>query len=532
VSHPFDPQLDQAIALHSQGEYAHALEIYQQILEAHPDGRPAHRLIAKLYCDQGDPEEALPRLQELLLTDPDDTLTRYYLAEAQHACAQSDDAIATLQQLLSHEPEHIDALYLLGCLYVDAGNAPFALEIFDRLCHLQPRHAEALNYLGILRQERNEPALAEHYFRQAIKANKHFTEAHINLGNLLAEEGRAEEALNQFSRALVISPLHPDALFNLAVFQQSRQRTQEAEALYRQLIAHIPDHVDAMNNLGLLLDSNGQSDEAEALWQNALTLQPDYINALFNLGNLCHARRQTQHALAFYQEILEIQPDNVSARYLVDALNGTLQDQAPDHYVRDLFDSFAPAFEKSLIEELAYRTPEVLSEILRKALPQGRRFSSVIDLGCGTGLMGVQIAPWCDQLTGVDLSPGMLERARQKGIYHALHEENLITFLEARSCEHDLITATDVFVYIGDLEPVFAAAVAALKSGGYFLFSTEKGKGASYTLTSSGRFQHSSRYVRQLASRYGFKVLTHHQATVRTENGKPVTGDCFLLQRK
>ncbi len=57
-------------------------------------------------------------------------------------------------------------------------------------------------------------------------------------------------------------------------------------------------------------------------------------------------------------------------------------------YVAHLFDDYAPRFENHLVRNLAYRGPEILSEMLRAgAAKAGRpfRFGHMIDLGCGTG---------------------------------------------------------------------------------------------------------------------------------------------------
>src|SRR5688500_4918458 len=89
-------------------------------------------------------------------------------------------------------------------------------------------------------------------------------------------------------------------------------------------------------------------------------------------------------------------------------------------YVRRLFDQHAPEFEESLVDRLGYRGPAILLDALAAVRGQRLRFGSVLDLGCGTGLAGSAIRPFCDWLVGVDLSPAMIERARAKGIYDQL----------------------------------------------------------------------------------------------------------------
>jgi predicted TPR repeat methyltransferase len=81
----------------------------------------------------------------------------------------------------------------------------------------------------------------------------------------------------------------------------------------------------------------------------------------------------------------------------------------------------------------------------------------VVDLGCGTGLFGVALAGQCRSLTGVDLSHEMLARARDRNIYDALVEDDLVTALAAMpEARADAVVAVDVLVYIGAIEGLFA----------------------------------------------------------------------------
>src|SRR5690348_4724110 len=82
----------------------------------------------------------------------------------------------------------------------------------------------------------------------------------------------------------------------------------------------------------------------------------------------------------------------------------------PTAYIRSLFDGYAPGFEDSLVGRLGYRGPDLLVDALARAAPL-TTLNSVLDLGCGTGLAGAAIRPHAKRLTGVDLSPRMLQAA-------------------------------------------------------------------------------------------------------------------------
>jgi predicted TPR repeat methyltransferase len=61
----------------------------------------------------------------------------------------------------------------------------------------------------------------------------------------------------------------------------------------------------------------------------------------------------------------------------------TTPDAAPAQHVRRIFDQCAGTFEKTLVNDLEYKTPELLFNLVRPHLKQDL---TVLDLGCGTGL--------------------------------------------------------------------------------------------------------------------------------------------------
>src|SRR6202167_5605440 len=92
-------------------------------------------------------------------------------------------------------------------------------------------------------------------------------------------------------------------------------------------------------------------------------------------------------------------------------------------YVRRLFDQYAGRYDTALTARLHYRGPAVLREAVEAAMrAAGRplRFGAVLDLGCGTGLGGAAFRAVVGRLTGVDLSPAMIAKAEQKGLYDRL----------------------------------------------------------------------------------------------------------------
>ena len=157
------------------------------------------------------------------------------------------------------------------------------------------------------------------------------------------------------------------------------------------------------------------------------------------------------------------------------------------------------------------------------------------DLGCGTGQVGVLLRPSAHRLVGVDLSPGMLAKASQRGVYDELTDDELTAFLRARSNAFDLVVSADTLIYIGDLRPVFRAAAGALRNGGRFVFTLETGQNEEaeqgYALARSGRYVHDPRWVVAQLAAAGFSDIHHDPCVLRFEEGQEVHGvlvDAFI----
>lgn len=179
---------------------------------------------------------------------------------------------------------------------------------------------------------------------------------------------------------------------------------------------------------------------------------------------------------------------------------------------------------------------------------RGGYWGSCLDLGCGTGLMGPRLRPHVGSLRGVDLSPRMVEKAREKACYDSLAVGELVAFLEAQRMEGcppvDLVVAADVLVYLGDLAPVFTAAAATARPGCLFAMSTEAHDGGAeaaapaaadggpdrgYVATMTGRFQHMRQYVVRAAEEAGWGLVSCESETIRCNGGQPIAGDVFVF---
>jgi predicted TPR repeat methyltransferase len=197
---------------------------------------------------------------------------------------------------------------------------------------------------------------------------------------------------------------------------------------------------------------------------------------------------------------------------------------------------------------MEYKVPQALFDAVSSAAPAQSRLQTQIapsrrgstavnprkldiaDLGCGTGQCGVLFRPLARTLTGVDLAPNMIAKARERNVYDELIVADIADFLAARPAAYDLALAADVFIYIGDMGPVFKAARRALRPGGMFAFSLETHEGQGYVVRTSRRYAQSLPYLRECAADHGFVESSVTPVVVRKEYKRNVDGVIAVLR--
>jgi predicted TPR repeat methyltransferase len=271
--------------------------------------------------------------------------------------------------------------------------------------------------------------------------------------------------------------------------------------------------------------------EALSAYERALALDAQLGVAWTLRGHLLRQAGRLADASVCFNNAIACGEDPASHQYFLGALGlGALPESAPPQFVRGLFDEYAERFEVELVDTLRYRGHEQVCGPLAALHPAP--FAGALDLGCGSGLAAPLLRPRTQRLVGIDLSPRMVERAAATRLYDELHVAELLTHLRSTPARHDLVVACDVFIYLGNLAPVFEAVGHVLMQGGLFAFTVEAGDAdAGYDLLPTLRYAHSESYLRGLAQACGLRVARCERAPLREGHGEAITGLAMHLQR-
>lgn len=284
------------------------------------------------------------------------------------------------------------------------------------------------------------------------------------------------------------------------------------------------------------LAESGEYDAAAELMLQALEIVPDWAAGWDLAGSYHEKAGNLAAAISAWRRLEALDDEGIFGATLKLAVHdaGPAGQGTAVGYVEALFDQYAPQFEQSLVGKLGYRVPDMLDDLVSQEMAALgiKRFAKAIDLGCGTGLMGEKVRAKVDHLEGVDISAAMIAETARKGIYDSLQKAELVAALSARRADADLVTAADVFIYCGALQPVLAALMPAMRPGGLVAFSLEAHDGEeALFLRPSLRYAHGVQATRDALVVAGLEVLRFETAVLRFDRGAPING-LLIVARK
>lgn len=393
---------------------------------------------------------------------------------------------------------------------------------------LWPQDPRMFVLAGLMAEKSGNVEGAFEALRKAVELSPDFAPAILELALLLARQNQFQEATEWAERVAALEPSNPLVLAGVVDIAHRAGQTEMAVRHLRHGLVLVPGDVQLRRLLARDLGSIGEVGASLAIWAALVNENPadaearmGRVQTLIALGRAAEARQDTEALLAE-------QPDDDAYAYYHAIASGDTPPQQPASLSRSRYDSMASAYDQHIVRGLKYRLPKLVADALLARRPD-KKFN-LLDLGCGTGLLGVCLGRLDGYLIGVEISHGMIEQAARHRVYDKFHNVDIRNALaETPDSQYEIITALDVFIYLGALEQVIPNALRILTPGGQFVFSCESAPedGSDLVLQANGRYAHKASHIEALCQSAGFASVTLEPLVLRTEDTQDVHG--FLV---
>ncbi len=484
------------------------------------------RLVGALTSPDGTPDD---RARRALVWEPELAAESVTVVNGASRRTDAERWLARLPAVLAREPGQA---MRAAALAEQIGASRVARELWRTAAAAAPSVAAIHINRAVAHGRLGETSAAVVALRRALSLAPESPEAASNLGNFLAASDLPAASV-QHRRATLIDPVDAGLHVNLGMtLMRSAAGLAATERAMRRALVLNPSNRPADLSLYHLNSADGPSGTAVRRLDRLLRVHPIDGEMHYERGCALRDLDRDAEAVDSLRRAIVLAPQITAWRHVLDSLTGHVSRTAPVDYVRELFDQYADRFDVHLTEGLRYRTPVALCEALGRADRSRQRFARVLDLGCGTGLMGASLRERFSlgHLTGVDVSGAMLAKLAEKGGYDATAEADIEGYLERSEPGYDLIVAADVLVYFGALDRVLAGVRRALAPDGVLAISVEESTGtAPFELKRHGRYAHRRAYIESAAAAVGLRTELAETAELRDEGRKPVVGLLMVL---
>jgi predicted TPR repeat methyltransferase len=379
-----------------------------------------------------------------------------------------------------------------------AGNLDSAEQHYNAILECDPGHLDAMHMLGMVAFQRGHYEIAIKMLLQVLRKCPSSAAVLTNLGNIYVVNEQPDEAINVLKKAISIDPF-----------------------------ASI-----AYNNLGNAYRLKGHCNQAISAYMRAIDLNHDFTDALANLGGVYYSEGKYDEAISYFDKTFKLNPEHPSAGHILASLRGQTTERAPIGHIRQLFDDYSSRFDDHLVRELGYAMPRLIREEIDLTLGPGAHFEHTIDIGCGTGLAGIELRNRSKKLTGLDVSLRMIEKAKARNIYDHLHVGDIFEYFKSCNEIFDLVICADVLPYIGNIHTLFESIGGRMGVGACLAISTEATSEADYFLRDTARYAHSREYIEKVANDTGYTVISMKRENLRKHKGEWLLGDLVLLMKQ
>lgn len=305
---------------------------------------------------------------------------------------------------------------------IQAGRLADAASLLTELAHTDPNDVRVYVAGWMLASKAGNTAAALQSARRAVALAPMSALSYFCLSEALQGHGDIPAARASISHALMLEPSNL-RFRGLAVNLANAQADHAAaEAHLRTAFAQKQDIPGIKTMIGNALRYQSKFDQAATWLAEAVAINPDDVDALHGLAMVAYLRDDLATAQRHLAAALKHRPTDAGYLYMDAVFRGETPAQPPEAMTRGLFDPYANRFDTHLVGALKYRVPQKVAAAILAQFPD--RKLNILDLGCGTGLLGAALGPIDGFFVGVDLSRPMLDEAAKHKLYARFHQVN------------------------------------------------------------------------------------------------------------
>lgn len=153
-----------------------------------------------------------------------------------------------------------------------------------------------------------------------------------------------------------------------------------------------------------------------------------------------------------------------------------LKDLSRDMSVREQYDGWSESYDRTFVGDYSYIAPRETFNRVSAHTDVDRPALQLLDVGIGTGLLSEQFRRTNRDafITGIDISPGMLQECHRKRIANRLIERSLATRLPFPDAQFDIAASTGVFELLRHPKNIIAEMARVTCPGGVIAFTSPR----------------------------------------------------------
>ena len=137
-----------------------------------------------------------------------------------------------------------------------------------------------------------------------------------------------------------------------------------------------------------------------------------------------------------------------------------------DHRTRAYYDEFSKIYERHRRPNDASGYHALVDDLEVELCARYGTGREVLECGCGTGLILQRLAEFASRAVGIDLSPGMLDHARERGLEV---KEGSVTALPFDDASFDLTCSFKVLAHVPDIGKALSEMARVTRPGGVII---------------------------------------------------------------